>query len=79
MAKRPVRGARQSAVIEDLLTLGDAAALVGKTTSNISYLVQYNRLRKFDASGNVVARAPNGGLRVSRSELLDYVEGWNLR
>ncbi|MDA4115047.1 MAG: site-specific DNA-methyltransferase [Thaumarchaeota archaeon] len=79
MAKRPVRGARQGAVIEDLLTLGDAAALVGKTTSNISYLVQYDRLRKFDTSGNVVARAPNGGLRVSKSELLDYVAGWNLR
>jgi len=79
LAKRPVRGARQGALVEDLLTLGDAAALVGKTPSNISYLVQYNRLRKFDASGKVVARAPNGGLRVSRSELLDYVEGWNLR
>ena len=75
MAKRPVRGE----LADDLLTLGDAAALVGKTPSNISYLVQYHRLRKFDASGKVVARAPNGGLRVSRSELLGYVEGWNLR
>ena len=45
LAKRPVPGARRDVVIEDLLTLGDAAALVGKTTSNISYLVQYNRLR----------------------------------
>ena len=79
MAKRPVRGARRGALVGDLLTLGDAAALVGKTPSNISYLVQYNRLRKFDASGRVVARASNGGLRVSRSELLGYVEGWNLR
>ena len=79
LTKRPVRGARQGALVGDLLTLGDAAALVGKTPSNISYLVQYNRLRKFDASGRMVARASNGGLRVSRSELLDYVEGWNLR
>lgn len=79
MAKRPVGGVGQGALIEDLLTLGDAAALVGKTPSNISYLVQYNRLRRFDPSGKVVARAPNGGLRVSRSELLDYVEGWNHR
>jgi hypothetical protein len=79
LAKRPAPGARRSAINEDLLTLGDAAALVGKTTSNISYLVQYNRLQRFDASGRVVARAPNGGLRVSRSELLGYVESWNTR
>jgi hypothetical protein len=79
LAKRPARGARQGAVIEDLLTLGDAAALVGKTRSNISYLVQYNRIQRYDASGRVVRRAPNGGLRVSRSELLGYVESWNHR
>ena len=62
-----------------MLTLGDAAALVGKTPSNISYLVQYNRLRRYDSSGRVVARAASGGLRVSRSELLGYVESWNRR
>jgi hypothetical protein len=75
LAKRATRGA----AAEDLLTLRDAAALVGKTASNISYLVQYNRLRRYDERGNVVARAPSGGLRVSRSELLGYVEGWNAR
>ena len=79
MAKRPVRGVRRGALHQDLLTLGDAAALVGKTPSNISYLVQYNRLQRYDASGKVVRRAPNGGLRVSRSELLGYVESWKLR
>lgn len=79
MAKRPVRRVVRGSPTEDLLTLGAAAALVGKTTSNISYLVQYNRLRKFDASGKVVTRAPNGGLRVSRSELMDYIDGWNRR
>ncbi len=78
MAKRPDSGA-EGVLREDLLTLGDAAALVGKTPSNISYLVQYNRLTKYDASGRVVRRAPNGGLRVSRKELLGYVEGWNRR
>jgi len=79
LAKRPVRGEERGSLEGDLLTLGDAAALVGKTQSNISYLVQYKRLRRYDASGRVVARAPNGGLRVSRSELLGYVEGWNRR
>ncbi len=78
MAKRPVR-ASEGPLADDLLTLGDAAALVGKTTSNISYLVQYNRLRRYDTTGRVVRRAPNGGLRVSRSELLGYVESWNHR
>jgi len=78
MAKRTVRGVREGA-LADLLTLGDAAMLVGKTPSNISYLVQYNRLRRYDATGKVVRRAPNGGLRVSRSELLGYVESWNHR
>jgi 16S rRNA G966 N2-methylase RsmD len=79
LAKQPVHRADRNAVVEDLLTLGDAAALVGKTPSNISYLVQYKRLRRYDASGKVVRRAPNGGLRVSRSELLGYVDGWNKR
>jgi hypothetical protein len=79
LAKRPNRGGTEGVLIEDLLTLGDAAALVGKTPSNISYLVQYNRLRRYDANGKVVKRAQNGGLRVSRRELLGYVEGWNRR
>ena len=79
MAKRPYRAVRGNALREEFLTLGDAAALVGKTRSNISYLLQYDRLRKYDATGKVVRRAPNGGLRVSRRELLGYVESWNQR
>lgn len=65
--------------VNDLLTLGDAAELFGKTPSNISYLVQYNRIRKYDREGNRVERAPAGGLRVRRSELLEYLEGWDRR
>lgn len=64
---------------QDLLTLEDAAALVGKTPSNISYLIQYNRLRRYNAQGEIVARAQSGGLRVSRTELLGYIDGWNAR
>lgn len=63
----------------DMLTLEDAARLVGKTRSNISYLVQYDRLRRYNAQGKVVARAQNGGLRVSKTELLQYVDAWNRR
>ena len=73
------RGRSETFEAEDLLTLADAAALVGKTPSNISYLVQYSRIRRYDARGRVVSRAPNGGLRVSRRELLDYMERWNRR
>lgn len=77
--KRQDRGPRPDAAAEDLITLGDAAALVGKTKSNISYLVQYERLQRYDPSGKVVSRAHGRGLRVSRTELLTYVDGWNRR
>lgn len=56
----------------DLLTLKEAAGLVNKTPSNISYLLQYRRLNKYDPTGIRVSRAPSGGLRVSRAELLAY-------
>jgi len=79
LAGNPALGAQRVTASEEFLTLEDAAALVGKTSSNISYLVQYNRLRRYNARGDVVTRAPNGGLRVSRTELLGYVEAWNRR
>jgi hypothetical protein len=71
--------ARRSGDPGEYITLEDAAALVGKTASNISYLVQYDRLRRYDSSGRVVSRAPSGGLRVSRSELLGYMDRWKRR
>jgi 16S rRNA G966 N2-methylase RsmD len=79
MARSPALGAQRATASEEFLTLEDAAALVGKTSSNISYLVQYNRLRRYNVRGEVVTRAPNGGLRVSKAELLGYVESWNQR
>ena len=79
MARSPALGAQRATASEEFLTLEDAAALVGKTSSNISYLVQYNRLRRHNVRGEVVTRAPNGGLRVSKAELLGYVESWNQR
>ncbi len=76
MAKR---AATTPWVSDDMLTLSEAAALVGKTTSNISYLIQYERLRRYDPRGKPVRRAKNGALRVSKKELLGYAEGWNRR
>src|SRR5579872_7449770 len=57
----------------EYLTIGEAASLVGKTPSNISYLIQYDRLRKYNSGGERVDRADGKGLRVSRSELLSYI------
>ena len=79
MPEKSSGGARRPSLVNEFLTLGDAAALVGKTPSNISYLVQYNRLRRYNERGEVVERARNDGLRVSKSELLGYVEGWDSR
>jgi hypothetical protein len=74
LTKRSVQ--ERTGLVTDLLTLEDAAALVGKTPGNISYLVQYNRLRRYDVNGQVVNRAQSGGLRVSKKELLSYVKSW---
>jgi len=57
---------------EDLLTLRQAAELFGKTISNISYLIQYDRINKYDEEGERNGKVKNGGLRVSRHELVEY-------
>ncbi len=79
LANRPAHEGQPAATAEEFLTLEDAAGLVGKSRSNIAYLIQYDRLQRYDARGKAVRRAPYGGLRVSRTELLGYVEGWNRR
>lgn len=53
----------------DLATLEDAARVVGKTKDNIRDYIQRGRIAKFDPDGNPIARARNGELRVSLSEL----------
>jgi len=57
----------------EFLTLSEAAALVGKTPSNISYLIQYDRLNRYNHDGERIEKASNGDLRISRSELLSYM------
>jgi hypothetical protein len=64
---------------DEFLTLKDAAALVGKRTSNISYLVQCSHLKRYNEKGEQVRRAGDGGLRVSKRELLGYFEGLDSR
>jgi transposase len=47
---------------EDLLTLREAAELFGKTTSNISYLIQYDWINKYDEEGEANGKVKNGEL-----------------
>ncbi len=59
--------------VKEYLTLAEAAALVDKTPSNISYLIQYDRLNRYNEYGERIEKARNGELRVSRTELLSYM------
>jgi len=73
------RGLRETTLRKDYITLNEAARIIGKTTSNISYLVQYDRLTRYDSKGQPVERAAPGGLRISRTELLAYMASWKER
>jgi len=64
---------------DDLLTVKEAAILVGKTPSNITYLIQYGRLKKYNRHGEVAKKVANGEMRVSKAELLEYFRSWDLR
>ncbi|HAJ38781.1 MAG TPA: hypothetical protein DCL15_24200 [Chloroflexi bacterium] len=63
-----------------LVTLEEAARIVGKTPHNIRDYIQRKRIGKYDENGNLIARARNGELRVSLTELrifLSLVEEGN--
>jgi len=62
---------------KEYLTLKEAAELTGKTVSNISYLIQYKRVHKYNERGERVEKVESGRLRVKRTELLGYLERWN--
>jgi hypothetical protein len=65
--------------INEFITISEAATLVGKTPSNISYLIQYDRLNRYNPLGQRIEKAKNKDLRVSRSELLNYISVWRER
>ncbi|MFC1753293.1 DNA methyltransferase [Thermoproteota archaeon] len=58
--------------IDEYLTLKEAAHLFNKTISNISYLIQYDRINRYNSKGEKIKKAKNGGLRVSKKELITY-------
>lgn len=65
---------------DELLTVKQAAKLINRTPENISYLLQYNRVHKFDINGKKIEKNGIGGLnkvRVSKTELLNYLDKRN--
>jgi len=58
----------------DLITLQQAANIVGKTTHNIRDYIQRGRINKYDPSGQRITRARNSQLRVSLKELKDFLD-----
>jgi len=53
----------------ELVTLEEAARLIGKTSNNIRDYIQRQRINKYNENGEVISRANNGELRVSLKEL----------
>lgn len=64
----------------ELVTLDEAARIVGKTPHNIRDYIQRQRIGKYNPKGELIKRANNGELRVSLKELkifLSLVEQGN--
>ena len=58
----------------DLVTISEAANSVGKTIANVRYYINYNRIGKYNPEGErIKGRARNGELRVSLSELREFL------
>ena len=60
----------------EFLTLKQAAKLLNKSVHNISYLIAYKRINKYDSLGRKKAKVGKGGIYVSKSELLQYWDNW---
>lgn len=59
----------------DLLTISEAAEIVGKTVHNIRYYIDYKRIGKYTPDGKLIKRkAKNGELRVSLKELKTFLK-----
>jgi DNA modification methylase len=58
---------------QELVSLDEAANLVGKTPHNIRDYIQRGRIAKFNENGERIYRAKNGELRVSMKELRTFL------
>lgn len=72
-SKFRVKESETSYISSDLLTIEEAANIVGKTPANIRYYLQYNRIAKYNPEGKKIVRALNGELRVSLSEIKTFL------
>jgi DNA modification methylase len=61
----------------DFITLQEAASLIGKSVHNVSYLINYKRINKYDYRGKKVDKVDKGRIYVSKAELLKYWTNWN--
>lgn len=57
----------------ELVTLDEAALVVGKTAQNIRDYIQRGRIAKFNPHGEKIARARNGELRVDLNEVRAFL------
>jgi hypothetical protein len=57
----------------DLITLDEAARIVGKTPHNVRDYIQRGRIGKYNPQGERITRARNGELRVSLKELKTFL------
>ncbi|EGG41856.1 DNA modification methylase [Candidatus Nitrosarchaeum limnium SFB1] len=60
-----------------LFTLKEAAAYMGKSIHNISYLITYGRINKYSQTGKIVKKINNGITYVSKKELDNYSKQWS--
>lgn len=56
-----------------LIKIGEAAEIVGKTVHNIRDYIQRGRIAKYNSFGQQVSRVTNGELRVSLTELKTFL------
>jgi len=57
----------------NLVTIEQAAVIVGKTVHNIRDYIQRGRINKYNPSGRRISKAQNGQLRVSLKELKKFL------
>ena len=57
----------------ELVTLDEAARIIGKTPHNIRDYIQRQRIGKYSPKGELIKRAQNGELRVSLKELRTFL------
>ena len=61
---------------DQFLTLKEAAKFVGKSVHNVSYLITYGKINKYNSAGKVVKKGIKGLVFVSKNELEQYTKSW---